>query len=83
MDDERATGRFDEDGNYYWNDEKDKDGTRREKGDDAEDAWLKGAEVLEGEKHEAAMRARRERERRRATRHPNLHAEHRITAPPS
>ena len=65
LDDERATGRFDEDGNYYWNDEKDKDGTRREKGDDAEDAWLKGAEVLEGEKHEAAMRARRERERRR------------------
>jgi len=64
LDDERATGRFDEDGNYYWNDEKDKDGTRREKGD-AEDAWLKGAEVLEGEKHEAAMRARRERERRR------------------
>ncbi|WZN64547.1 OCRE domain-containing protein [Chloropicon roscoffensis] len=65
LDDERATGRFDEDGNCYWNDEKDKDGTRREKGDDAEDAWLKGAEVLEGEKHEAAMRARRERERRR------------------
>ena len=62
LNDERATGRFDRDGNYYWNDERDKD-RDKDKEDDVEDAWLKSVEVLD---KASAERARRASERQRA-----------------
>ncbi|QDZ22459.1 OCRE domain-containing protein [Chloropicon primus] len=58
LDDERATGRFDKDGNYYWNDENDRDGEKKDK-DEVEDAWLKDVDVLDKSKAEAALRAKR------------------------